>query len=1120
MAVSKKIKGITIEIGGDTTGLDKALSSVDGKSRKLQSELTAINKSLKFNPKNTELLSQKQDILNQSIANSKEKLEALRAAQEKVEKAFKANAEWEKQYAPLKEQIDSTKETLRKLKDQKEKVDEKFRNGQISAEQYQAYNKKVEETENKLKELNKSKKDLDKQFSDGHISAEEYREFQRELITTESNLSNLQKQLKETDNSVRQNNNGTAKLKDIMSGLKGKLSELKEKFQSAAAVLKSFGETAKKAAEISLKALETGIKSTAKTVETGIKGFEKYTAALTATVAAVSTFAVKSGASFETSMSKVQALSGATGDDLTALEEKAKEMGASTSKSATESADALGYMALAGWDTNQMLDGLEPILRASEAGTMDLATCSDLVTDSMSAMGIQTQELNHYLDVVSKTQASSNTSMQAMLEAYVGCGGTLKNLEVPLETSATLIGVLANRGIKGSEAGTSLNSVLVNLMGASGKASDALNLLGVSMYENGQRKDITVMLNELNGRLAECDEQTRDTFTAMIGGKTQMDTLQALLAGVSGEYDELNGEISDCDGYMLEAAKTMQDNVQGAFTALKSAAEGAGIAIYDTFKGRLKNTLNEVTGYVSTISEHINTDGIIGLVSAFSNIKSKAIEYILSAVPEIAENAADSALAFNSALISITDIIINTLPQISEKILPSMISVFFQLIDKLISRIPQIVPEFFGIGSDLLIGITDGMLKSSEKLSETFPRIFRLAIPTISKTIPEIFSKGTEIITTLAESIINSIPVVINSVQQCAISIVSNLINSFLPLLPDLLSAGLELISALLGGIMFALPQIISTVNSCIGSLLSTLMEHLPEILDAGVKILMAIISGIIDMLPQLINTAVDLIFAIADALINNLDLLLEAALQIVICLCGAILDNIDKIWEFIPKLIEGIVDAVIDNLDILIRAAIEILTALGAALVSCTSELIVFIPQVMDAIVNAFTERDWTQTGKDILENIFDGILEIGEKASDVLKPAVNKISEFINGGIGHINNLIDGINNISIGDLSFNIPHIPEIPMLAKGGTLLSGSAIVGEAGAELLTVANGRAVVQPLSDGNTTIKSVQTNNDYKPVFSGDIVVPVYMYPDSAEFSRAVVTANQLNAAMTGGR
>lgn len=1120
MAVSKKIKGLTIEIGGDTTGLDKALGSVDGKSRKLQSELTAINKSLKFNPQNVELLGQKQQVLSQTIENTRDRLEALKAAQEKVEKAFKANAEWERQYAPIKEQIDSTKETLRKLKDRKEEVDEKFRNGQISAEQYQAYNKKVEETENTLKQLNKSKKDLDKQFSDGHISAEEYREFQRELISTESRLKNLEGGLKETNNALKQNN--TEKFKQALSNIGNKASALKEKLSSTLEKLKSFGEIASKVAATSLKSLETGIKSVGTVAETGVKGFEKYTAALTATVTAVSTFAVKSGASFETSMSKVQSLSGATGDDLKQLEEKAKEMGASTSKSASESADALGYMALAGWDTNQMLDGLELILRASEAGAMDLATCSDLVTDSMSTLGIETNGLSHYLDVVSKTQASANTSMQGMLEAYVGCGSTLKNLKIPLETSATLIGTLANRGIKGSEAGTSLNSVLVNLMGASGQASEALNMLGVSMYENGQRKDITVMLNELNGKLAECDAQTKDTFTAMIGGKTQMDTLQALLAGVSEEYGELNNEINDCDGYMLEAAKTMQDNVQGAFTALKSAAEGAGIAVYDTFKDRLKSTLNEVTGYVSIISEYINKNGIIGLVSAFSNIKSKAIEYILSAVPEIAENAANSALAFNSALISITDIILNTLPQISEKILPAMINTFFQLVDKLISRIPQIVPEFFSISSDLIAGIADGMLKSAEKLAETFQEIFRLAIPVISKTIPEIFSKGTEIITTLAESIINSIPIIVNFVQQCAILIVSNLTASFLQMLPDLLSAGLKLISALLDGILSALPQIISTITTCIISLIQTIMEHLPDILQAGIEILMAVISGIIDMLPMLISTAVDLIFTIVDALLNNLDLLIEAALQIVIALCVAILDNINKIFEYIPKLVEGIVTAILDNLDLLIRAAVEILVTLGSALVSSIAELIVFIPQITEAIVKAFVEHDWAQTGRDIINSLFDGILEIGEKASDVLKPVVNGISAFINSAISELNNIIDKVNSVSIGDMSFNIPHIPEIPMLAKGGVLSSGSAIVGEAGAELLTVANGRAVVQPLSSksSNTNSNVNYTASGNSSVFNGNIEIPVFLYPNSSEFSRAVVNANQLNAAMTGGR
>ena len=1117
MAVSKKIKGISIEIGGSTTGLEKALNEVDGKSKKLQTELRAINDSLKFNPKNVELLGQKQQALSQTVENTKAKLEALKAAQEKVEKAFKANEEWERLYAPIKEEIDSTRETLQKLKSKKDEIDEKFRNGKISAEEYQAYNKKVEETEKKLKELKKAKEDLDKQFTDGHISESEYNEFRREIINTESSLHSFENQLEQTNDTINQNSNRTSKLKEMLSGVGSKISELKEKFQNIIAKLKAFGDAAKKVADVSLKALAAGIKSVANTVEIGIQGFAKYAQAIAAVTTAGAAFAVKSGATFEASMSKVQSLSGATGDELKQLEEKAKEMGASTSKSAAESADALGYMALAGWETEEMLAGLEPILRASEAGAMDLATCSDLVTDSMSALGKGSDELSHYLDVVSKTQASANTSMQGMLEAYVGCGSTLKNLEVPLETSATLIGVLANRGIKGSEAGTALNSVLVNLMGVSGQASEALDMLGVSMfYNNGNQKDIILVLDELNQKLKSCTPQMKSTFTAMIGGKTQFDTLQAMLDGLNNEYGELNGKINDCDGYMLEAAKTMQDNVQGAFTALKSASEGAGIAIYDTFKGKLKDTIQEITSYISNATELVNKNGLTGLLFAFDHIKKQAIDYIINSIPDIVQTISESAAVFNSGIINMIDVVTGTLPQISEKALPVLQRSFFGMIDKLIERIPTVIPQIISIGTQLITGIVDGMLKSAEKLTETFPRIFRLAIPVISKTIPEIFSKGTEIITTLAGGIIKSIPTIINAVQKCAVSIVSNLITSFLPLLPDLVSAGLELVSALLDGIISALPQIITTVTSCIGSLLQVIMEHLPEILDAGGKILMAIINGIVDMLPQLISTAVDLLLLIVDTLLNNLDLIIEAALQIVIALCVAILDNIDKIWEYIPKLIEGILTAIIDNLDILIQAAIEILVTIGAALVSCASELITFIPQVIDAIVNAFCDHDWKQTGKDILEAIFDGILEIGEKASDVLKPAVNKISEFINKGIRGINDLIDGINGVSIGDMSFNIPHIPEIPMLAKGGVLSSGSAIVGEAGAELLTVANGKAVVQPLTGNSPTVQ----NNIQQPMFSGDIVIPVHMYPNSAEFSRVVITAGQLNAAMTGGR
>lgn len=329
---------------------------------------------------------------------------------------------------------------------------------------------------------------------------------------------------------------------------------------------------------------------------------------------AIATSSVKTYATFEQSMSKVQALSGATGEDLRQLTEKAKEMGSKTSKSASESADALGYMALAGWNTKQMLTGIEPILRASEAGEMDLATCSDLVTDSMSAMGIQVEDLNHYLDVCSKTQASSNTSMQGLLEAYVLCGGTMKNLNVSVEESATVLGTLANRGKKGAEAGNALNSILVNLTGGSSTAKGAMSELGVSAWDSqGKFIGLKATLVKLRDALSKCTDEQKTNFESAIGGKTQLDTLQAMISGVSEEYDDLNAKLNDCDGYMTQAAKTMQDNLIGKLTALKSAFEGVQIQIGERLEPVLSSVIENVTSALPNIGDKVGNILDIGM---------------------------------------------------------------------------------------------------------------------------------------------------------------------------------------------------------------------------------------------------------------------------------------------------------------------------------------------------------------------------------------------------------------------------------------------------------------------------------------------------------------------------
>lgn len=347
---------------------------------------------------------------------------------------------------------------------------------------------------------------------------------------------------------------------------------------------------------------------------------------------AIATSSVKTYATFEQSMSKVQALSGATGEDLRQLTEKAKEMGSKTSKSASESADALGYMALAGWNTKQMMTGLEPILRASEAGEMDLATCSDLVTDSMSAMGIQVEDLNHYLDVCTKTQSSSNTSMQGLLEAYVLCGGTMKNLNVSVEESATVLGTLANRGKKGAEAGNALNSILVNLTGGSSTAKGAMSELGVSAWDSqGKFIGLKATLVKLRDALSKCTDEQKTNFESAIGGKTQLDTLQAMISGVSEEYDDLNAKLNDCDGYMTQAAKTMQDNLIGKLTALKSAFEGVQIQIGERLEPSLSVLMENVTASLPAIGDMVGNvlDTIVSNIPSVINFLNNMLPLIL-----------------------------------------------------------------------------------------------------------------------------------------------------------------------------------------------------------------------------------------------------------------------------------------------------------------------------------------------------------------------------------------------------------------------------------------------------------------------------------------------------------
>ena len=471
---SKYIKGITISIGADTQKLTKALEGVNKQSRDLQGELKQVERLLKLDPKNTELLAQKQELLSKAISNTKEKLETLKEAERQVQQ----------------------------------------------------------------------------QFERGEVGEEQYRAIQREVIKTEEELKNLEKQLKETNNT----------------------------WKTAAENLEKFG---KKATDIG----------------------KDMTKKVTLPILGIGAAAAKLGMDFEAGMSEVAAISGATGEDLTRLEEKAREMGATTKFSATEAAEGLKYMAMAGWETEQMLAGLPGVLALAAASGEDLGTVSDIVTDAMTAFGLAAEEAGHFADVLAKASSSSNTNVGLMGETFKYVAPLAGSLGYSIEDTAHAIGLMANAGIKGSQAGTALRSMLTRMIKPTKESGTAMDTLGISMTNaDGTMKSLAEVMNDLREAFANLDPDQQAFYAAQIAGQEAMSGFLAIVNASDEDFIKLRDNIYDAAGAAEEMATIMQENNKGALTELMSAIEELGLKIYDILKPAIAGLIEFIQGLVDWLN--------------------------------------------------------------------------------------------------------------------------------------------------------------------------------------------------------------------------------------------------------------------------------------------------------------------------------------------------------------------------------------------------------------------------------------------------------------------------------------------------------------------------------------
>ena len=474
--MANRIKGITVEIGGDTTGLDKALKTVNTSIRSTQSALKDVNRLLKLDPSNTELLSQKQRLLKDAIAATKEKLDSLKVAQEQA-----------------KQQLE---------------------NGELGQDKYDALQREIVETE------------------------EELRRLQQEAATTNTALSKI----------------------DVAG----------QKMEA---------------------------------VGNSIAGAGKKMMGVTTVIGGVGVAAVKTAADFDSAMSQVAAVSGATGKDFDALRNKAREMGAKTKFSATEAAEAMNYMAMAGWKTEDMLDGIEGVMNLAAASGEDLATTSDIVTDALTAFGLSAKDSGHFADILAAASSNANTNVSMMGETFKYCAPIAGALGFSAEDTAEAIGLMANAGIKSSQAGTALRTIMNNLAGdvkISGKAIGDVTI--ATTNADGSMRDLSDILADCRSAFGNLTESEKAQAAESLVGKNAMSGFLALMNAGQGDIDKLSSAIDNCDGSAEKMAMTMQDNLAGQLTILKSQLQELAISFGDILMPAIRSIVSKLQGFVDKLN--------------------------------------------------------------------------------------------------------------------------------------------------------------------------------------------------------------------------------------------------------------------------------------------------------------------------------------------------------------------------------------------------------------------------------------------------------------------------------------------------------------------------------------
>jgi TP901 family phage tail tape measure protein len=784
-------------------------------------------------------------------------------------------------------------------------------------------------------------KEADKARKAVSSAAVTYNNYRTQLAQTETALN-------ETRNQIHQN---TQEIDTQINHSKPWIQQL----ESIKNNLEKVGKAAMQVAKTEFAALQTSVKAVSAEFEIAFKGLGMYTEAIGKASLAAAKFATGVGTSFESGMSTVQAILGIFDDTegvMSELEAKAKQVGSTTKFTATQAAEAFKYMAMAGWDAEEMLAGIDGITQLAAASGEELGIVSDIVTDSLTALGMSASDTSKFVDILAQAATNSNTTVTKMGATFQYCAPIAGAMGYKIEDLAVAIGLMASSGIKADKAGTALRSLITNLAAPTENADKRLTQFGISLtdeYDN--MKSFSQVVTELRNAFADLSEVEKAAAAKDISGKTGMAGLLAIVNSTPEDFDQLTAAIADSTGAAEKMSEVMLDNLAGSVTLAKSAIEGLGLSIFNTFSDDLRENVDNIQKWASEVSsimdkgpEYSVANWVKGkFAGEFSDAVFAGAVDLMNAAPEVVDT-------FNALIIAGIDALKNSL-----------------------------LPTVWGLGQTLV----DGFFDMLNDITDNLPDYVYNAV----LSVKHIFEMMMTNMSSLAENLTEELPGIIDSLLR--------IFNG--QFIGDIYNTGLDILLTLIEGITDNLDKILQNGMNVLIALLDGMLEAIPRLADIARDIIEQLTVSITDNIDKIITVSVDIILALVDTIIDNLDLLVEAALKIVIAVIRGIVNNLDKIVDKVPEILIAIFNAILDNLDIIVQAAYEIILALGYALVEGLDMLWGTVWRVPQEIQKIILDNDWKATGARILEGIADGLVNMGTYVHDKVKEAgTNLVDEF----------------------------------------------------------------------------------------------------------------------------